>query len=123
MAQGKNVPLPIPAPPMTITSATPDALQPATSWNGVYALAVCAFALIASEFLPVSLLTPIAADLGISEGMAGQGIAISGAFAVLASLLVSSVVGSLDACGMGADQYGIAGGLVGMDRQDLPEQR
>ncbi len=32
------------------------------SWSGVLAIAVCAFALVASEFLPVSLLTPIAND-------------------------------------------------------------
>ncbi len=30
------------------------------------------FALIASEFMPVSLLTPLAADLGVTEGLAGQ---------------------------------------------------
>ncbi|AAG05607.1 MULTISPECIES: MFS transporter [Pseudomonas] len=66
------------------------------SWSGVLAIAVCAFALVASEFLPVSLLTPIANDLGTTEGMAGQGIAISGAFAVLTSLFISSVAGSLN---------------------------
>jgi predicted MFS family arabinose efflux permease len=38
------------------------------------------FVLIASEFLPVSLLTPIAGELNITEGLAGQGIAISGAW-------------------------------------------
>ncbi|WP_199739866.1 MFS transporter [Comamonas sp. BIGb0124] len=52
-------------------------------------MSLCVFALIASEFMPVSLLTPIAADLRITEGMAGQGIAISGAFAVLTSLSIS----------------------------------
>ncbi|MCY1218396.1 Purine ribonucleoside efflux pump NepI [Achromobacter veterisilvae] len=66
------------------------------SWGGVYAMAVCAFALIASEFLPVSLLTPIANDLRITEGMAGQGIAISGVFAVLTSLFISALAGRLD---------------------------
>ncbi|WP_313526083.1 MFS transporter [Stutzerimonas kunmingensis] len=66
------------------------------SWSGVLAISVCAFALVASEFLPVSLLTPIANDLGITEGMAGQGIAISGAFAVLTSLFISSLAGSLN---------------------------
>ncbi|OZI49055.1 MFS transporter [Bordetella genomosp. 5] len=55
-----------------------------------------AFALVASEFMPVSLLTPIAADLGISEGQAGQAIAISGAFALVTSLCISSVAGRLD---------------------------
>jgi len=67
-----------------------------TSWSAVFALAVCAFALVASEFLPVSLLTPIARDLRVSEGMAGQGIAISGAFAVLTSLFISVLAGNLN---------------------------
>ena len=67
-----------------------------TSWSGVFAMAVCAFALIASEFLPVSLLTPMARDLQVTEGMAGQGIAISGAFAVLTSLFISALAGSLN---------------------------
>ncbi|HEY8327604.1 MAG TPA: MFS transporter [Rhodanobacter sp.] len=60
-------------------------------WGGVFAMTLCVFALIASEFLPVSLLTPMAADLRVTEGMAGQGIAISGAFAVLTSLSISAV--------------------------------
>ncbi|HVJ37431.1 MAG TPA: hypothetical protein VM687_06455 [Stenotrophomonas sp.] len=59
------------------------------NWSGVLAMTLCAFALIASEFMPVSLLTPMAADLGVSEGLAGYGIAISGALAVLTSLSVS----------------------------------
>lgn len=67
-----------------------------TTWSGVFAMSVCAFALIASEFLPVSLLTPMARDLHVTEGMAGQGIAISGAFAVLTSLFISALAGSLD---------------------------
>ena len=58
-------------------------------WSGVFAMTLCVFALIASEFMPVSLLTPMAVDLQVSEGMAGQGIAISGAFAVLTSLSIS----------------------------------
>jgi predicted MFS family arabinose efflux permease len=52
--------------------------------------------LIASEFMPVSLLTPIAADLGASEGMAGQAISVSGFFAVATSLLIASVAGRFD---------------------------
>ena len=57
-------------------------------WGGVLAMTLCVFALIASEFMPVSLLTPIAADLRVSEGQAGHGIAMSGAFAVVTSLLM-----------------------------------
>lgn len=67
-----------------------------TYWGGVFAMTLCVFALIASEFMPVSLLTPIAADLHVSEGLAGQGIAISGAFAVLTSLLISRIAGNLN---------------------------
>jgi predicted MFS family arabinose efflux permease len=59
-------------------------------------MSLCVFALIASEFMPVSLLTPMAAELQVSEGMVGQGIAISGLFAVLTSLSVSTLAGSLD---------------------------
>ncbi len=59
-------------------------------------MTLCVFALIASEFLPVSLLTPIAADLRVSEGLAGYGIAISGVFAVITSLSISSLAGSMN---------------------------
>jgi predicted MFS family arabinose efflux permease len=66
------------------------------AWGAVLAMSLAAFALVASEFMPVSLLTPLAADLLITEGQAGQSIAISGAFALLTSLCLTSVVGRLD---------------------------
>jgi predicted MFS family arabinose efflux permease len=59
-------------------------------------MTLCVFALVASEFMPVSLLTPIATDLRISEGVAGYGIAISGAFAVLTSLSIASLAGAMN---------------------------
>jgi len=59
-------------------------------------MSFCVFALVASEFMPVSLLTPIAGDLRVTEGMAGQGIAISGAFAVLTSLSISALASAMD---------------------------
>ncbi|AVR99375.1 MFS transporter [Pseudoduganella armeniaca] len=46
--------------------------------------------------MPVSLLTPIATDLGVSEGQAGQAIAVSGAFALVTSLALSTLAGRLD---------------------------
>jgi len=70
--------------------------EPPARWSGVLAMALCVFTLIASEFMPVSLLTPLAADLRVTEGMAGQGIAISGAFAVVTSLFIAQIVGRLD---------------------------
>ncbi|WP_092439055.1 MFS transporter [Collimonas sp. OK607] len=59
-------------------------------------MTLCVFALIASEFMPVSLLTPMAKDLLVSEGLAGQGITISGAFAVLTSLSISAMAGRMN---------------------------
>lgn len=42
----------------------------APAWSAVFALTLCVATLIASEFMPVSLLTRIAADLHIMEGQA-----------------------------------------------------
>jgi predicted MFS family arabinose efflux permease len=83
---------------MNPTSLATGARAPgqAASWGAVLAMSLGAFVLVASEFMPVSLLTPIAADLHITEGQAGQAIAISGAFALLTSLFISAVAGSMD---------------------------
>ena len=66
------------------------------AWSAVGSLSLCVALLIASEFMPVSLLTPIAADLHATQGMAGQAISISGLFAVLTSLFISSVSSRFD---------------------------
>ena len=68
----------------------------AAGWGAVFALTLCVATLIASEFMPVSLLTSIAADLQISEGRAGQAIAVSGIFAVLTSLGISTATRGID---------------------------
>lgn len=65
-------------------------------WGGIFAMTLCVFVLIASEFMPVSLLTPIARDLRVTEGLAGQGIAISGALAVLTSLSLTHIAGNMN---------------------------
>ena len=59
-------------------------------------MSLLTFVLIASEFMPVSLLTPIARDLGISEGQAGQAIAVSGFFAIVTSLFGNALLSRLD---------------------------
>lgn len=79
-----------------VSSESGDVEIRTASWGAVSALSIGAFALVASEFMPVSLLTPIASDLQITEGQAGQAISVSGAFAVLTSLFILSVVGRLD---------------------------
>ncbi|WP_105431582.1 MFS transporter [Neorhizobium sp. T6_25] len=66
------------------------------AWGAVLSMTLCVFVLIASEFMPVSLLTPIAADLGVTEGQTGQAISISGVFAVITSLFIASTTRRLD---------------------------
>jgi predicted MFS family arabinose efflux permease len=65
-------------------------------WGAVLAMSICAFALVASEFLPVSLLTPIARELVLTEGQAGQAISVSGFFAVLTSITISRATRNID---------------------------
>lgn len=65
-------------------------------WGAVLAMSLAAFALVASEFMPVSLLTPIAADLHVTEGQAGQGISVSGAFALVTSLIIAVVAARVE---------------------------
>ena len=61
------------------------------SWGAVIAMSLAAFALVASEFMPVSLLTPLADDLHISEGKAGTGISVSGLCALVMALVIAPV--------------------------------
>ncbi|HEY0018559.1 MAG TPA: MFS transporter [Longimicrobium sp.] len=68
----------------------------AHGWGAVFALTLCVATLIASEFMPVSLLTPIAGDLRMTEGRVGQAIAVSGIFAVLTSLGISQATRGID---------------------------
>jgi len=77
-----------------IDSPTPQRIR--TAWGAVVCMSLLTFVLIASEFMPVSLLTPIALELSISEGQAGQAIAISGFFAVLTSLFGNTLLSRLD---------------------------
>ncbi|KZS54982.1 putative MFS family arabinose efflux permease [Rhizobium sp. BK226] len=67
-----------------------------TPWAAVTCLSLLTFLLVALEFMPVSLLTPIAQDLAISEGQAGQAIAVSGLFAVITSLFGNAFLARLD---------------------------
>jgi predicted MFS family arabinose efflux permease len=69
---------------------------PVAAWGAVFSLALCVAVLIASEFMPVALLSPIATDLGVTEGHAGQAISISGVFAVLTSVFVAGLTRQID---------------------------
>ena len=47
-------------------------------------------------FLPVSLLTPMAQDLGISEGVAGQSVTVTAFVAMFASLFITQTIQATD---------------------------
>ena len=65
-------------------------------WSAVISMALLCFVLVSSEFMPVSLLTPIAKDLSVTEGQAGQAIAFSGLFAVITSLFGNTLLARFD---------------------------
>ncbi|BCH44213.1 hypothetical protein KAM260_21040 [Klebsiella pneumoniae] len=77
-------------------SAYDDDKNYSSNWRGVFSITLCVFTLIASEFMPVSLLSPIAMDLEITEGTAGQGMTISGICAVLTSLCIRRLAGKMN---------------------------
>lgn len=66
------------------------------SWPAVFALALGVFGLVTAEFLPASLLTPIARDLGISEALAGQAVTTTAVVAFFAGLLAAVATRGLD---------------------------
>lgn len=81
---------------VTTSSTLPHASSRRARWSAIGTMTMCVAMLIAAEFMPISLLTPIAADLHATEGMAGQAISISGLFAVIASLFIATVAGRFD---------------------------
>lgn len=66
------------------------------AWNAVLSLSIGVFALVTAEFLPASLLTLIAADLGISDGAAGQAVTATALVAALAGPAVVIGTGRID---------------------------
>jgi predicted MFS family arabinose efflux permease len=77
-------------------TSAPEKRNGRSGWSAVFALTLCVSTLIASEFMPVSILTPIASDLHLTQGAAGQAISISGLFAVLTSLSLATFTRGLD---------------------------
>lgn len=65
-------------------------------WGAVFAMAFGAFILTASQNLPASLLTPIAADLNITEGLAGQTVTATAVVGLVTSLLVAAAARSIN---------------------------
>ena len=59
-------------------------MEPKAAWLAVFSLSLGVFGLATAEFLPASLLTPIARDLTVSIGAAGQAVTITAAIAAVA---------------------------------------
>ncbi|MBB4788672.1 MFS transporter [Streptomyces rapamycinicus] len=68
----------------------------ASSWAAVFSLALGVFGLLTAEYLPTSLLTPMAADLGVSEALAGQAVTVTAVAAMLSGLLTASLTRKVD---------------------------
>lgn len=66
------------------------------AWAGVVSLGLGIFTLVASEFLPASLLSPIAADLGVTEGVAGQLVTATSIIGIVGGPLVVSALPRVD---------------------------
>jgi DHA1 family purine ribonucleoside efflux pump-like MFS transporter len=66
------------------------------AWTAIGALALGVFALVTSEFLPASVLTPLAADLGVSVGAAGQAVTATAVVGAIAAPLTPVLTGRFD---------------------------
>jgi predicted MFS family arabinose efflux permease len=69
---------------------------PSAQWPAVASLALGVFGLVTAEFLPASLLTAMAADLSISEGVAGQTVTATALLGALAAPSIPLLTRRLD---------------------------
>ncbi|MGO1506689.1 MAG: MFS transporter [Microbacterium sp.] len=65
-------------------------------WAAVAAITASTFTVVTSEMMPVGLLTPLADALGVSEGIAGLSLTITGVLGAALSPVAPVLVGRLD---------------------------
>ena len=80
--------------PQASAPATPAA--PSARWAGVGSLSLGVFALVTAEFLPASLLTAMATDLGVTDGAAGQAVTATALVAAVAAPVIPLASQRLD---------------------------
>ncbi|AZO14477.1 MFS transporter [Mesorhizobium sp. M2A.F.Ca.ET.043.05.1.1] len=80
---------------LDLDTAAPTTWNAAT-WFSVISLAATSFALVSAEFLPAGLLTPMARDLGISEGTAGQVVTATASVGAVTAMLSNVLIGRLN---------------------------
>ena len=78
------------------SSTAPSSIDSHGSWLALLTIAITAFALVTSEFLPVGVLNAVSSDLHVSIGTAGLIITLPGIMAAFAAPLVSVWVKTLD---------------------------
>lgn len=66
------------------------------AWMAVFSLAMGVFGLLTAEYLPASLLTPMAAELGVSEALAGQAVTVTAVAALFSGLLLPGLTRGID---------------------------
>ena len=81
---------------LSADEAQAPAIAQRAAWPAVWSLALGVFGLVTAEFLPASLLTPIARALDISEALAGQAVTATAVVALVAGLLAAVATRGLD---------------------------
>lgn len=66
------------------------------AWGAVVSMGLGVFGLVGAEFLPASLLTPMALELGVSEGMAGQAVTATAVIGFGTSLCITAATRRID---------------------------
>src|SRR5262245_3311796 len=80
----------------TGSPAAVDELPTRRGWFAAFAVAPGLFSLMTSELLPVGLLTPVGADLGVSAATAGLMVTVPGLVAAISAPLVTIATARLD---------------------------
>ncbi|MFI6521139.1 MFS transporter [Spirillospora sp. NPDC050679] len=80
--------------PATATAAPPR--TPSAGWPAVLTVMLGIFSVVTTEILPIGLLTPIAADFGVSAGVAGWTMTLPGLVAAVAAPAVTVASGRID---------------------------
>ena len=92
-----DTPLPFDGTAIDFDDAPPaETAWSAKTWLAMLAMLATSFALVSAEFLPAGLLTPMAADLGISEGTAGQVVTATALVGAITALLSNVLIGTLN---------------------------
>ncbi len=85
--------------PISISKSPSSAIEDRedqSNWPAVFTLACGLFGLVTTELFPIGIITPMAADLGVSDGAAGQAITATAIIAAAAGPLLVLGSGRLD---------------------------